>query len=83
MNALYKLEQMASMSAKEVDKDKMLDLDKFQKRNSDITEDELLSMLEADINPYFRKSANGCVVKISFANNGVSFDESVNKIFSI
>ena len=79
---LSELDRMRKMSLKDVDKSKIIGFGELKVDTSAPVEEKVLSVLDKNINPYFRKTKDGCIVKISFSNNGVTFHENFMGIFS-
>ncbi len=79
---LSKLDKMRRMSLKEIDRNKVIKFGALNINSSAPVEDKILEVLNKDINPYFRKTKDGCVVKISFSNNGTTFHENFMGVFS-
>ena len=76
------LERMEQMTFDEINKDEIIRFDECKVDTSAPVEERILSLLDKGINPYFRKTKDGCIVKISFANNGTTFQENFMSIFS-
>ena len=79
---LSELDRMRRMPLKEIDRNEVIKFGSLNINTSAPVEEKILEVLNKDINPYFRKTKNGCVVKISFSNNGTTFHENFMGIFS-
>ncbi len=72
---LNELNYFSSLGVNDIDRNSV---ELFGKNMLDVTlpvKERLKKVLEKGSNPYFRKSKDGWLVKISFSNNGTSFQE--------
>ena len=76
------LKRMRDMTFNEINKDDVINFGGFKVDTSAPVEERICTVLSKNKNPYFRKTTDGCVVKIGFSNNGRSFRDNFLGIFS-
>lgn len=69
------LEKMAGIPNSKIDRKEVAEFGSIRIDEGKTVEERILSLIEQSVNPYFRKKGNH-VVKISFANNGQSFQDN-------
>ena len=74
--------KMRNMRFEEINKDEVINIGGFKVDNTKPVEERICTVLSKDKNPYFRKTTDGCVVKIGFSNNGRTFRDNFLGIFS-
>lgn len=75
MVSVEELESMANIPISEIDRKGIAEFGSIRIDEGKTVEERTLSMIEQSGNPYFRRKGNH-VVKISFANNGQSFQDN-------
>ena len=76
------LRKMKNMQLEEINKDEVINFGGFKVDTSKPVENRIFTVLSRNINPYFRKTSDGCVIKIGFSNNGRTFQDNFLSIFS-
>lgn len=79
---LAELEKMRNSSFDEIDPTEIVGFGDLEIDTLLPVEERILAVLNSNINPYFRKTKDGCIVKISFVNNGTTFQENFLKILT-
>jgi len=75
MVSLEELERMANIPIDGIDQSEIAEFGSIRIDEGKTVAERTLSLIEQSGNPYFRKKGNH-VVKISFANNGQSFQDN-------
>lgn len=75
MVSVEELEKMADIPISEIDQKEVVEFGSIRIDEGRTVEERTLSLIEQSGNPYFRKKGSH-VVKISFANNGQSFQDN-------
>lgn len=75
MVSVEELERMADIPINGIDRKEVAEFGSIQIDERKTVEERTLSFIEQSGNPYFRRRGNH-VVKISFANNGQSFQDN-------
>lgn len=75
MVSVEELEKMADIPISGIDWKEVVEFGSIKIDEGRTVEERTLSLIEQSGNPYFRKKGNH-VVKISFANNGQSFQDN-------
>ncbi len=75
MVSVEELERMANIPIGEIDRREIAEFGSIRIDEGKTVEERTLSLIEQSGNPYFRRKGNH-VVKISFANNGQSFQDN-------
>ena len=76
-----KLESMADIDIHDVDENTVATFEEAAALAGKNPHKTLEKFFKKGFNPYFRKK-NGCIVKISFANNGTRLSDTVASILS-
>lgn len=74
--------KMRNMRLEEINKDEVINIGGFKVDTTKPVESRIFTVLSRNINPYFRKTTDGCVIKIGFSNNGRTFRDNFLGIFS-
>lgn len=75
MVSVEELEKMADIPISGIDQKEVVEFGSIRIDEEKTVEERTLSLIEQSGNPYFRKRGNH-IVKISFANNGQSFQDN-------
>ena len=75
MVSVEELEKMADIPISGIDRKEVAEFGSIRIDEGKTVEERTLSLIEQSGNPYFRRKGNH-VVKISFANNGQSFQDN-------
>lgn len=75
MVSVEELESMANIPIGEIDRKGIAEFGSIRIDEGKTVEERILSLIEQSGNPYFRRKGNH-VEKISFANNGQSFQDN-------
>ena len=76
------LKRMRDMTLTEINKDDVINFGGFKVDTDAPVDERICTVLAKNKNPYFRKTTDGCVVKIGFSNNGRTFQDNFLSIFS-
>lgn len=76
------LRKMSEMTFEDVDIDDVQEIGEFKFDMDKPPVDRIRKILGSGKNPYFRKTNDGTMIKISFANNGRSFEDNMVNLLS-
>ncbi len=76
------LKRMSEMTFEDVESDDISEIGAFRFDMDKSPAERIKKLLESGKNPYFRKTGDGAVIRISFANNGRSFEDNMVNLLS-
>ena len=76
------LRKMSEMTFEDVDGDDIAEIGSIRFDMDKPPVDRMRKILGSGKNPYFRKTGDGAIIKISFANNGRSFEDNMVNLLS-
>lgn len=76
------LKRMSEMTFEDVENDDIPEIGGFKFDMDKSPADRMKKFLESGKNPYFRKTSDGAKIRISFANNGRSFEDNMVNLIS-
>jgi hypothetical protein len=76
------LKAMSEMTFDDVDSEDMIELGSLKFDMEKPPEERVKKLLSLGKNPYFRRTASGSKIKISFAENGRSFEDNMVNLLS-
>lgn len=71
------LQQMSRMTFEDVRDDEILTFESMPFDRKSTVAERVKSLLAAGKNPYFRRAGDGTLIKISFSDNGRSFEDNL------
>lgn len=76
------LKRMSEMTFEDIANDDISEIGSFKFDMDKPPADRMRKFFESGKNPYFRKTSDGTKIKISFANNGRSFEDNMVNLLS-
>ena len=76
------LRKMSEMTFEDVDIDDVPEIGEFKFDMDKPPAERIKKFFESGKNPYFRKTSDGAMIRISFTNNGRSFEDNMVNLLS-
>lgn len=71
------LKAMSEMSFDDVDKDELIEIGSMSYDMDKPPVERVKKLFSTGRNPYFRKAGDGTIIKLSFSDNGRSFEDNL------